>query len=373
MRIAMISAAKSIHTIKWVRALKRRGHTVALYSLPNHKAPAGALSGIETHYLSHGGVGGYYFGASELSRLLKAFKPDIVNAHYATGYGTLAYRCGVHPLLLSVWGSDVYDFPYQGRIQKHIVLRNLKGADAIASTSHAMACQVMRICPFEPHIYITPFGVDTIFFNRKGKPPADRLTIGIVKALEPKYGVEYLIRAFPLLKSRLLKQKLMPSGGMYLEIYGGGSLLPQLKAETEKLGLTDFVHFHGAVPHTRVPSIISGFDIFCAPSISDSESFGVAAVEAMSCGVPVVAGNVDGFREVMVDGETGFLVPPRDPATLANKLFELSCNKELRLKMGECGRRHVTECYEWEDCVTLMENALTEVVTNFKRGACRKI
>lgn len=372
MRIAVLAAAKSIHTIKWVKALAKRGHIVALYSLPDQKAPKGVLDGIEVHYLKTGGVFGYWFCAGELKKLLRKFRPNVLNAHYASGYGTLARLCGVKPLLLSVWGSDVYEFPYAGRINHHIIVKNLKSATAIASTSKAMAEQVKRVHFVENKIYITPFGVDTSVFDRCAEPPEGRLTIGIVKALEPKYGVEYLIRAFSLLKNRLIKEGKIPPDGLRLEIYGGGTLMRELKLLAKELGLSEETAFHGAVPHNQVPQIISGFDIYCAPSISDSESFGVAAVEAMACRVPVVVSDVDGFKEVVRDRETGFIVTRRDPVTLANKLYTLACDPELRHKMGEQGRRHVQENYEWENCVTLMESALTQTAMTGKSAKYRR-
>lgn len=360
MRIAVLSAAKSIHTEKWVRALRQRGHEVALFSLPEHRAARDP--GVETHYLSRGGNPGYYFGAGELKKLLAQFRPDVLNAHYATGYGTLARRCTFHPLLLSVWGSDVYDFPNGGWINRSIIIKNLRAADAIASTSRAMAAQVRRIYFEDKKIYITPFGVDTAEFNRLAQPDGDRLTVGIVKALEEKYGVEYLIRAFSLLTSRLKKSgKLLP-GGARLQIYGGGSLGPRLRRLAIKLGLGETVEFFGPVRHSQVPELLSKMDIFCCPSISDSESFGVAAVEAMACGVPVVASDVDGFREVVEDRVTGFIVKRRDPAMLANKLYELACDPGLRERMGDAGRQHVRAHYEWDSCVNAMEKALADTI-----------
>lgn len=363
MRIAVLAAARSIHTVKWVRSLAAKGHTVALYSLPDHKAQDGALSGIETHYLKKRSVAGYWLCSGELSKLLKEFAPDVLNAHYASGYGTLARRCGFKPLLLSVWGSDVYDFPNGGRFNRKLLLKNLQSATAIASTSKAMAVRVKDLMREQKDIFITPFGVDTKKFRRCAEPQKDMLTVGIVKALEPKYGVEYLIRGFSLFKKRLEKEGKMPPHGTRLEIYGKGSLMPELKELAKSLGLEEITCFHGAVPHSKVPEIISGFDVFCAPSVADSESFGVAAVEAMACGVPVLVSNVDGFREVVKDRETGFIVTRKDPVLLANKLFVLANDAELRQKMGETGRRHVQENYEWDKCVETMENALYETLS----------
>jgi glycosyltransferase involved in cell wall biosynthesis len=363
MRIAVLSAAKSIHTIKWVNSLASRGHTVALFSLSAHKAPYSVInSDVNVYYLKSAGAASYLFGASELKKMLAEFNPDVLSAHYATGYGTLARNSGFKPVLLSVWGSDVYEFPYDGYFYKRIVQKNLSAATSIASTSNAMARQVGRIYHKEKKIFITPFGVDTEKFCPAVRPESDAVTIGIVKTLEPKYGVEYLLRAFSLLNKRLTREGRLPRGGLALEIYGEGSLLVMLQALAAELGVEKQTHFNGQVQHSKVPEVLSSFDIFCAPSVLDSESFGVAAVEAMACGVPVVVSDVDGFKEVVKDRETGFIVPRRDYVMLSNKLAELCVSPALRRQMGEAGRAHVKANYEWRDSVTTMEKALEETI-----------
>ena len=222
-----------------------------------------------------------------------------------------------------------------------------------------MARQVERVYSGEKKIYITPFGVDTEKFAPFGAEHSG-IVIGIVKALEPKYGVEYLLRAFSLLKKRLIRENRLPEGGLRLAVYGGGSQLDTLQALARELEIAGQTRFYGHVPHSKVPEALSGFDIFCAPSTADSESFGVAAVEAMACGLPVVVSDADGFREVVKDRETGYIVTRRDYVSMANKLYELTLDPALRKRMGQAGRAHVLAHYAWENCVDAMERALAE-------------
>lgn len=370
MRIALLSAAKSIHTQRWAAALAARGHTVAVFSVADHRAPPGSFPpDVAVHNLRCKNGLGYWFGAGELRAELAAFRPDILNAHYATGYGTLARRCAFHPLLLSVWGSDVYEFPARGGFCRRMLCRNLESADAIASTSEAMARRVERLLPARRPVFITPFGVDPAVFHRVGEPEPDALTVGIVKALEPKYGVDILLRAFALLRTRLQKEHALPAGGLWLSIVGSGSQRATLEKRAGTLGIAENVRFSGAVPHARVPEVLCRFDIFCAPSVSDSESFGVAAVEAMACEVPVAVSDADGFREVVVDGETGFIVPKGDAVLLANRLHTLCLDPALRRKMGAAGRRHVLEKFAWQSCVDRMEDALTRTLLQSRNPA----
>ena len=163
MKLAFVAPANSVHTVRWVNAMARRGLEVTLFSLACHPARTGAIEpAVQICYLPGSGMAGYYTAAPRLRSALRRGGFDVVNAHYASGYGTLARLAGARPLLLNVWGSDVYEFPYQGRIKHTILLRNLRYADRIASTSHAMADQV-RLLLGEPdrEIPVTPFGSAT--------------------------------------------------------------------------------------------------------------------------------------------------------------------------------------------------------------------
>ena len=136
MRIAFVSAGQSVHTVKWVNALAKRGHQVNLICLPNHKPDKDALHpDVKVTLLPDGGQRGYISNAGALRRAVVEFDAEIVNVHYASGYGTLMRRSKVHPTILSVWGSDVYDSPEVSPLFKKMVAKNLNAADAVASTS----------------------------------------------------------------------------------------------------------------------------------------------------------------------------------------------------------------------------------------------
>ena len=348
MKIAFISAANSSHTVKWVNALVRRGPEVRLYSLPDQTDQQGAIdSQVTVVYLKKGGFQGYFANKGQLRRELKAFAPDIVNAHFASGYGTLARCSKARPLLLSVWGSDVYDFPAISPLHRHIVTQNIRYANAVASTSHVMAQQVRRATGYDKHIYVTPFGVDCSRFCPA--PVAhEGLRVGTVKLLEAKYGMEYLIQGF----ADFLQQY---SGNATLSIYGKGSKKEELQAQINSLGMGASIKLMGAVPNNEVPEIINQLDLFVLPSVLDSESFGVSAVEAMACGVPVIASDVDGFRETVEDGVTGSIIKRRDSGAITQKLLELAENPAKREQLGKAGRERVLRLYDFDKNVDEME------------------
>ena len=194
MRIALLGPANSIHLQRWAAALVGRGHAVSVVS--QHRVERALLpQAADVCWLPHEGQVGYFSNALALRRHLASWRPELLNVHYASGYGTTGALAGFRPTLLSVWGSDVHDFPYENVFKGWLVRQVLRRATAIASTSHAMAAQVRRLTPERRDIAVTPFGVDLARFAPQ-RSPEGPLTIGIVKSLARKYGVDLLLRAF---------------------------------------------------------------------------------------------------------------------------------------------------------------------------------
>src|SRR5262249_3117577 len=151
--------------------------------------------------------------------------------------------------------------------------------------------------------------------------------IGTVKKLEVKYGIDTLIHAFAKLSAP-------PHGFLpILRLVGEGQQEPELRALATTAGVSARVEFVGAVPHGQVPDQLRQFDVFVAASRLDSESFGVAVIEASACELPVVVTRVGGLPEVVRDGETGLIVPKGDIGALANALQQLLDSDSLRMAL----------------------------------------
>lgn len=346
-RLLMLAPAEVGHTQRWAGALAGRGVEVVLAT--QHPAAAWAPPpGVRVVVLPHRGTAGYFRNVPALRRLLRVERPELLHAHYASGYGTTAALAAWHPWVLSVWGSDVYEFPYTGALQGWWLRHNLKRADAIASTSAAMADQVRRLTPVRGATAITPFGIDTTRFAPApaARPAGGGLVIGTVKALAPVYGVDLLLRAF----ARLKPQPGEPSATLL--IVGDGPQAGELRALAEALGIAARVRFAGPVPHDEVPVWLNRLDVFVAAS--RNESFGVAVLEASACARPVLVSDAGGLPEVVVDGETGLVVPSGDVAALSAALARLVADTALRRRLGDAGRRHVQQHYEWAGCVDHM-------------------
>jgi glycosyltransferase involved in cell wall biosynthesis len=237
-----------------------------------------------------------------------------------------------------------------------------------------MAKQTVSIDSEVDPISVTPFGVDTDRFHPEGE---DRKTlvssenesvtvIGTVKKLDEKYGIDVLIRAFARLRSKVHAEDRQKAQSLRLLIVGDGPLRKELEDLARECGVEKVTTFVGAVPHDEVPSYLRTLDVYVAPSRADSESFGVAILEASACECPVVVSKVGGLPEVVDDQETGIIVPPNDPVATSEAIRKLVDNTELRGSMGKLGRAHVKREYEWSACLDRMETVYQAVVRDEK-------
>ena len=328
---------------------------VAVHLVTQHDPVDPLLPEVTVHRFPHVKGLGYILNGPRLKRLVLELQPDVVNAHYASGYGTLARWVGKTPLVLNVWGSDVYQFPEEGPVQLRLLRDNLKRADRVVSTSKAMAARVREVCPAIAEIDVVPFGVDTAVFRPKPEQATERkaLVVGTVKSLADTYGIDLLIEAFSLLSKDMEPLPI-------LRLVGSGPQEEELRALVQKKGLTDRVTFVPRVAHDKVPDELAKLDVYVA--LSRQESFGVAVIEASASELPVVVSNVGGLPEVVVDASTGYLVPANDPASAALRIAELLASEDLRGRMGKAGRLFVEQDYGWNASVDRMLGVLHAAV-----------
>ncbi|MBO4711139.1 glycosyltransferase [bacterium] len=357
MKILFLSDGSSVHTKRWVNATVEQGNVVHLFSLaPINADDYPAHDFTFTDFALQKRAGGlsklkYLKVLPELKKIVREFKPDIMHAHFATSYGLLGSLCGFHPFVLSVWGSDVFDFPRKSFLHKALLKHNLKAADKILSTSNIMAVETKKYTDKE--IEVTPFGINTEQFRPEKVRRADftpfseeDIVVGTIKWVEKIYGMEYLIRAFSIVSAK------HPELPLKLLIVGDGSERQNLEALAKELGLGEKVHFAGRVDYSKVHCFNNVMDVYSALSLYDS--FGVAIVEAESCGKPVVVSNVGGLPEVVENGKTGFVVEKQNAEAAAEKLEMLVLDPDLREKMGKAGRERVMKLYDWNENVAQM-------------------
>jgi glycosyltransferase involved in cell wall biosynthesis len=160
---------------------------------------------------------------------------------------------------------------------------------------------------------------------------ASRPTIGTVARLESIKGLPFLLQAAGALQRRY--------PDLRIELAGSGSCEPRLRLLASRLGLAESISFLGW--RQDVDALHRSWQVFVQPSIY--EGFGLAALEAMASGLPVVASATGGLPELVEDGVTGFLVPVGDVDTLTNRLGRLLEDEELRVRMGQAARDRARE------------------------------
>jgi len=279
MKLCFLADARITHTQKWVSFFAQRGHEVHLVTFRKSEIPNVHVHQIRrtipvqiSPVASSMAKLGYLFYPRQVKKLVWEIAPDILHAHWATSYGLMGACSGYHPFILSTWGSDVFDFPHKSYWHKKILEFVINRADYITATSQMLSEETRRYLKKEMDVLTVPFGVDIEKFQPREPVGRNGITVGIVKRLEEKYGIEYLIRAFAM----IFRQH----PGLRLLIVGDGSQEAFLKRLCAESGIRDEVRFVGFVEHDRVPSYLRQMDIFVVPSVLASETFGVAAVEA---------------------------------------------------------------------------------------------
>ncbi len=189
---------------------------------------------------------------------------------------------------------------------------------------------------------IIPNGIDFARFATPApQPPKFRdsdPTILYVGRLEPRKGVEYLIKAFPAIKAEMPRARLV--------IVGDGGLMDSCQRLARKLKLED-VFFEGHVPGQQLPGYYQRADLVCVPS-TGNESFGIVLAEAMASGTPVVASRIDGFRTLIQDRRTGVFAEPRDPDSFAEQALSVLSSGEFRQELIENGQEKARS-YDWQN------------------------
>lgn len=357
MKICFFAPSNSAHTKKWCKYFVSRDHEVHVVSFCDEE-----IDGVKLHYVSTGANanGGdaqklkYLLKAGTVRKLIKKIAPDVVNVHYATSYGTVAALARLKNYVLSIWGADIYDFPQKTPLHRWLLQFSLHRASHIFSTSKAMAEEAGKYT--KKTIEITPFGVDmTLFSPDKNIPCKDDFTIGTVKTLSPKYGIDFLLKAAALIKEE------HPEIPLKLRISGSGPNEQEYHTLAENLGIKEITVWLGFISQEQAAQEWAGMDVAVVPSTLESESFGVSAVEAQSCGCPVVISDIPGLMEATKPELTSMVVPRSNARALADALITLYNDPPRRMAMGTAGRAYVAKNYELIACFRKVESLFEEI------------
>ncbi len=301
-------------------------------------------------------------------KLMRRLRPAIVHTYNlaAMEYCFTAAAAGVPVRIHAEHGRDAAD--PEGKNKKHNFLRRhlapfIDRYVPVSDDLHRWLGAVVGI-PASKNVLIKN-GVDTARFRAGagagGASPwhADDIVIGTVARVQDVKNHKGLVQAFEQLRAMLPEQ----SARLRLSIIGDGPLLLALKQQVERAGLGDVVWLPGA--RADVADLLHSFDIFTLPSLAEGTP--VSLLEAMACALPVVASNVGGIPEVVVDGEHGTLVP-LDSAALAGALARYVRDPALAHRHGQAARARIEDKYSM-DAMLAAYGGLYDSLCRQKLGA----
>jgi glycosyltransferase involved in cell wall biosynthesis len=274
----------------------------------------------------------------QLLAKIREYNPEVVHTHLQHGdlYGIPAARWAGVPVVVSSRHND--DTRRRRRALRWLnrwLWGQVSAGIAISEAIRQFSIQVEG-APADRVVTIH-YGIEAKDQKRETKAArqalrerlglkADALLAGMVCRLIPLKGVQYAIEAFAKLKDS------QPDA--HLVIAGDGPMRESLTRQAEYAGLRERVHFLGW--RQDIPPVMAGFDVLLVAS--EREGFGLVMLEAMAQAVPIIGASVSAIPEVIVHGETGLLIPPKDPAELAEALDQLLVDRPLRQYMGLMGQ-----------------------------------
>lgn len=318
--------------------------------------------------------------ASANASLKLIYKPlnyelDIVHAHSPIPYSDLpallyAKRKKV-PLILTYQfdgqetggsfarntGVSVYN--------KFFINKVLDAAEVIIATTESYANESPFLKGYKDKIVIIPNGINleevTTSYTREESRnilglPVDTPIILFFGSLVPYKGPDILLKAFKLIKKDFPEVKLI--------FAGRGQMFDELLEMSKKMGLEEDVTFTGFVDEKLKPLYFKASDIFCLPSTTMAESFGIVNLEAMASGIPIVASNLGGIPDIVQDGENGLLAEPCNYRSLADALKQLIINEDIRKIMGAKGRNFAMN-YSWDKITSQTEHLYNNILENW--------
>jgi glycosyltransferase involved in cell wall biosynthesis len=232
-----------------------------------------------------------------------------------------------------------------GALPRAVAVKILAAADSVLTVSNFLARRIGASHPFaQEKITTLPQGVSLSFFS-VGKVPGRGPRVLYVGRLEPAKGVHVLVDAFEKLRRKYNDATLTIVG----EQFGPGSdtYYDELRQAIAHRRCAESVYFTGWVGRSALPTIYSAADIFVHPAVID-EPFASTVLEAMACGLPIVATNTGGTSEAIRNGITGVLVPPDDSDALAGALDAVAGNPEFASSLAAAARRDATANYTWD-------------------------
>ncbi|MCL1955935.1 MAG: glycosyltransferase family 4 protein [Fibromonadales bacterium] len=274
-------------------------------------------------------------------------KPNIIHVHWPFPHAFMAYFAAFFckiPVVLTFYSAELL-LAKKKKWIKPILKIFIKKADLVFAISSFTGKTVKEI--YDRKIEFLPYGttLDGVDINRDNKlPPQSKFTVLFVGRHIERKGIEYLIKAAAALDSAKFQ----------IRIAGRGDLTEKLKSQAAKEAPEQVV-FLGKLSKEDLEKEYQNANCFILPAIIDSrgdtEGLGVVLIEAAQYGLPIIASDVGGIPDVVIDKKTGLLIPEKNPDAIAKAIMELSENEELRKSLVLGANEHIEQNFSWEKIV----------------------
>jgi L-malate glycosyltransferase len=341
-------------------ALADRGHEIHFFSYARPSRLTGVRHGVDFHNVSVSSYPLFRYPpydlalSSSLREVMDRRGLDIVHVHYAVPHALCAHLaremlpgCRTR-IVTTLHGTDI---TILGRDPSYrdVIKFGLEKSDAVISVSRWLEQQTREAFGHEGPIRVVPNFVDQTRFRPRSDAGLRHELGGDEHALIVHTSNYRALKRAPETVDVLAR--LGPRSRALLLLVGDGPDLALVRDAAQRRGLSDRLRFLGEIPDAE--TVTATADVALLPS--ESESFGLAALEAMACSVPVVTTRVGGLPEVVVDGGTGYLREVGDTAGMAEDVRRLLDDPALRRRLGEAGVRRTTEMFSLEHSVRLHE------------------
>lgn len=289
-------------------------------------------------------------------RVTKKQQTELIHVHWVLPNGPVAALAAAWrqvPFVVSLHGSDMY-VAQKNELFRRVARWVFRRASAVTVCSPNLQLAATKVgTPHKPTLIL--WGADPQRFmpqpknqdwlHKLGIEKNDLIVIALGRLVHKK-GFDILLRAWMEIFAEQYEARLV--------IGGEGPLLQPLKDLAKEVGIADRVIFAERIPWNQVPEFFSIGDLFVLPSAQDEQGnidgLPTVLLEAMSCGLPVIASEIAGIPEVITHGYNGHLVPPSDAKALANTIANLLQNSATRERLSQAARQSVVESFNW-DCV----------------------
>jgi len=341
-----------ITTYELAEHLARRGHEIHIITTQDEgQSKESYEKGFHIHRVFKPKIknAGILFFWTNVLKILHEIEADIVHAQSLGNAVPAVIYKKIKKVPYTVWGQGL-DVNMPGWFIKKTAKTCLANADAIIALSDNMKKRMQLMSGRE--VIVIPNGIDLTKYEegrRKQKPHGK--SIIYVGRLHAVKGVQYLLEAMSVVHRKVPQAELV--------IVGDGDDRTSLEILTDELGIRECVKFVGMVPHEQVADWMYNADVFVLPSIS--EGFPLVALEAMACGLPIVATRVGVLPEIIKDGMNGFLVDTESPYEIADKLLTIMQSDELYEKMSANCIINV-ERFSWNNVAENIEGVYQEII-----------